>query len=367
MATGERANEADAVYPRLQRKKPGGGDQGPMSGLHGMRRRDHPGVRGRRVPALEISAVSEGRKKPARGTARSRSHMNMQGINDGGVFLVREFFWKPLWTGGCTRECGFHPGAAWVDLLGLANDRDSELDVRGIKIPIKRGQVGWSQFKLAQRWGWSRTKVKAFLKRLEKDGRITVKTDNETTIITLTNYCEYQDAALERMQEKARARAALDPQKHTGSAAEEQQKSSRKALNGGTGEQGKEKEEGDLTPTFEHACGFFEGNAQGYTRDEIREAWSHFEATRHPEGWWMKERARVVQWPPAMESRMLTGRKLTAGKNTAAAATAERQWPAEWGEYDAEKIRGIATGAAASEDGETVKKCRAWLAAHKEF
>jgi len=290
----------------------------------------------------------------------------MNGIKDGGVFLVRELFWKSLWTGGCSRECGFHPGAAWVDLLGLANDCDSELVVRGIQIPITRGQVGWSQFELARRWGWSRTKVKAFLKRLEKDGRITIKTDNETTIITITNYCEYQDAALERMQEKARTRDALDPQPDAQRAAEVQQIISRKALNGGTGEQGKEKEEGDSTPTFEQACEFFKGNTQGYTRDEIKEAWSHFEATKHPDGWWMKERAKVVQWSSAMESRMLTGRKLTAGKNTAAPPTTERRWPTEWDEYDAEKIRGIATGAAANGDAPTVKKCRAWLEAHKE-
>jgi len=42
-------------------------------------------------------------------------------------------------------------------------------------------------------------------------------------------------------------------------------------------------------------------------------------------------------------------------------------WPVEWDAYDAEKVRGIATGAAASGEATTLKKCRAWLAAHHEL
>jgi DNA-binding MarR family transcriptional regulator len=279
---------------------------------------------------------------------------------DGGVWLVRDLFLSPLWTVGGV----FHRGAAWVDLLGLANECDAELEVRGIRVPIHRGQVGWSQFRLAERWGWSRTKVKAFLKRLEKEGRVTITTDNETTIITIVNYCEYQDAALERMQEKALAKTGPVSQMNVPKAADQQQNANRNALNWGTGEPGKKKEEEVFIPTLEQARETLQRQSEGYTPEEIKEAWSHFEATKDAYGSWTKDRARVRNWQAAMESRMLYGRKLAGSKNGVQVA-ADIGWP-ECEGYNSEKIRAIAAGAAAEGDQATVKKCRAWLAAHHE-
>ncbi|PWU21750.1 MAG: hypothetical protein C5B50_00925 [Verrucomicrobia bacterium] len=286
----------------------------------------------------------------------------MKVIKDSAVLIVRELFWSPLWT--VSGRNGFHDGAAWVDLIGLANDFESELDVRGIRIPIHRGQVGWSQLKLAERWGWSRTKVKAFLKRLEKHGRITTEVDNDTTIITITNYCDYQDACLERLQEIARTRVELDPEENRENAAEMQQMSSRNALNKETNEQGIKKEEICAFPTYEQARAALTDAAEGYTADEVKEAWNHFEATKDPQGFWIKDHATVRDWRAAMRSRMLVGRRLRPAKNVAGEPTRERFWPPEWDSLDLESIKGIATGAAETGDGETLKKCQAWLAAH---
>jgi hypothetical protein len=86
----------------------------------------------------------------------------------------------------------FTRGQAWVDLILKANHRDGSIFVRGVMVPVLRGQVGMSEVKLAERWGWSRGKVKRFLKQLEAMGQIVQQTDNRTSIITLLNYEKFQ-------------------------------------------------------------------------------------------------------------------------------------------------------------------------------
>ena len=110
---------------------------------------------------------------------------------------------------------------AWIDLLMLANYHDSEMSIRGIKFQIKRGQLGWSVVSLSERWNWSRKKVQNFLDRLEQANMVcqevlpsdihkkgaaksenleqqkeqqigTAKKSPLTTIITITNYEQYQ-------------------------------------------------------------------------------------------------------------------------------------------------------------------------------
>lgn len=86
----------------------------------------------------------------------------------------------------------FTRGQAWVDMFGLANHKNGFVRVRGIKIPIGRGQLGWSQESLAARWGWSRGKVNRYLNELENDGDIVQQTDSKITIISIKKYDFWQ-------------------------------------------------------------------------------------------------------------------------------------------------------------------------------
>ncbi|NCD07359.1 MAG: hypothetical protein EOL97_14700, partial [Spirochaetia bacterium] len=52
---------------------------------------------------------------------------------------------------------------AWIDLILLANHKDSVIFIRGNEVKIKRGQVAWSKDNLASRWKWSKNKVYGFL------------------------------------------------------------------------------------------------------------------------------------------------------------------------------------------------------------
>lgn len=90
----------------------------------------------------------------------------------------------------------FSRGQAWVDLLMIANHKDTHIRKRGIKISVSMGQVAWSERQLADRWKWSRGKVKRFLNELEDERQIEQQNGpqnlNVTSLITIVNYERYQ-------------------------------------------------------------------------------------------------------------------------------------------------------------------------------
>ena len=81
---------------------------------------------------------------------------------------------------------------AWIDLLLLANHKPGFMRVRGLRIEINRGQVGYSMVTLAARWKWSRGKVERFLDELEAEQQIEQQKNRVTTLISILNYETYQ-------------------------------------------------------------------------------------------------------------------------------------------------------------------------------
>lgn len=84
-------------------------------------------------------------------------------------------------------------GYAWVDLLLLANHEDVKGVYRGEVVTYERGTVSRSIASLAERWHWSRTKTRNFLKALESDGMISLKKTPNRTVISLVNYSDFQN------------------------------------------------------------------------------------------------------------------------------------------------------------------------------
>lgn len=105
----------------------------------------------------------------------------------GWVKIHRKIMDSPIWA--CEP---FSRSQAWIDLIMLANHKDGYIVVAGEKLPIKRGQCGWSQLKLSSRWKWSRGKTKRFVNQLELEGKIVQQTNTRNTIITICNYSLYQ-------------------------------------------------------------------------------------------------------------------------------------------------------------------------------
>jgi len=86
----------------------------------------------------------------------------------------------------------FTRGQAWIDLFGLAQHTKSYFLIRGVRINLERGQLGYSQLTLSKRWKWSRDKVRRYLKCLENDDDIRQQNNEVTTIITIVNYNRWQ-------------------------------------------------------------------------------------------------------------------------------------------------------------------------------
>lgn len=113
----------------------------------------------------------------------------------------------------------FSRGQAFIDLLLLANHADNKTVMGNNLVQVRRGEFITSQEKLSTRWGWSRSKVARFLKLLEDDKMIEVKTDSKKTVINIVNYLQYQTLEnIKRTPKKQRSssgRAADEHQTNT--------------------------------------------------------------------------------------------------------------------------------------------------------
>ena len=86
----------------------------------------------------------------------------------------------------------FSRGQAWIDILMMVNHTDTKIVLGNDLIEVKRGSRITSIRKLCDRWQWSNTKVKNFLKLLEEDNMLVVISDTKKTTLTVVNYSDYQ-------------------------------------------------------------------------------------------------------------------------------------------------------------------------------
>ncbi len=114
--------------------------------------------------------------------------MKDQLANTGFITLDRKLQENWLWLSE-----PFSKAQAWIDLLFLANHKESSFFLRGIKIDVKRGQLARSEDSLSERWKWSRNKVRRFLKLLQTEQQIEQHTSNKINVIEVINYNLYQE------------------------------------------------------------------------------------------------------------------------------------------------------------------------------
>lgn len=107
----------------------------------------------------------------------------------GWIKLHRQIQDNDMWG---SEDEPFDRRSAWIDLLLLANHRDKQTVFGKQIITVRAGQRITSLVKLAERWNWSRDKVRRYLDLLESLGMLTRESDNKKTLITIVNYCIYQ-------------------------------------------------------------------------------------------------------------------------------------------------------------------------------
>jgi len=108
-------------------------------------------------------------------------------MTNGWVLIWREMFEDKLWLAE-----PFTRGQAWVDLILLANHTPSSFYIRGNEVKVKRGQVARSEMALAERWQWSRGKVRRCLNIFQHEERIIQAKSKLITMITIIKYDQYQ-------------------------------------------------------------------------------------------------------------------------------------------------------------------------------
>lgn len=84
---------------------------------------------------------------------------------------------------------------AWTWLLMRAAWKPIPFVNSGKTITLERGQLCVSVRQLAEEWGWSKSAVARFLARLETETMIEREAGQGRNVITICNYCKYQDVA----------------------------------------------------------------------------------------------------------------------------------------------------------------------------
>ena len=82
---------------------------------------------------------------------------------------------------------------AWCWLMAKANHSNNKFVMGSEVIKTDEGEVVTSQKKLQQQFGWGNTRVRTYLKLLQSDEMIAVKSTAKRTHITICNYTSYQD------------------------------------------------------------------------------------------------------------------------------------------------------------------------------
>ena len=85
---------------------------------------------------------------------------------------------------------------AWIWLLLKANHKDNKFMLGSELIKVKKGSMITSQKKLCRQFRWGSTKLRNFLKVLQKDKMLLLETNTQSTQITICNYESYQDSQI---------------------------------------------------------------------------------------------------------------------------------------------------------------------------
>ena len=97
----------------------------------------------------------------------------------------------------------FDRSHAWIDLLLICEHTAGQFFSKRGLIQYQRGECTYSLSDLAERWNWSRWKVRNFLTYLEENNMIQRRVEKKTySIITVLNYDKYQNSGTKSRSKK---------------------------------------------------------------------------------------------------------------------------------------------------------------------
>lgn len=109
-------------------------------------------------------------------------------MSDTGFFAVH----RGVWDHPSFAAEPFTEREAWMWLISTAVWKPTKVRSGRKTIELQRGQLVFSERFLAEKWKWSKSAVRRFLKRTTDDHMIELLADREATLITICNYDKYQ-------------------------------------------------------------------------------------------------------------------------------------------------------------------------------
>ncbi len=120
-------------------------------------------------------------------------------MSEGWISLHRGWRNNPIFRGEFSRA------DAWVWLIESASWKPTRTRIKGETVELARGELTFSQRFLAEKWGWSKSRVDRFIAELRQESMIETRSKIGATaghnagqgqcIITICNYAKYQDVA----------------------------------------------------------------------------------------------------------------------------------------------------------------------------
>jgi len=138
--------------------------------------------------------------------------MKNKNNHEGYIPLFRRFLDNELWT----EKRKFSKAEAWIDLLFMARyGKETEKIIdRGELIKIGYGEILTSVKSLSERWGRSRTWVRALLEHLKNKSSIkNIRKDRRRTIIKVVKLEYFQNLVKKKTSEKVTERHKKDIRK----------------------------------------------------------------------------------------------------------------------------------------------------------
>jgi hypothetical protein len=100
----------------------------------------------------------------------------------------------------------------WIDILLEVNHTKAKVLIKGKLYDCYRGDKLYSLDTWAKRWNVNKSKVRRFLELLQKDSMIVLKSETQTTRLTVCNYDSYQENKIESETQTTRKRNANETQ-----------------------------------------------------------------------------------------------------------------------------------------------------------
>ena len=132
-------------------------------------------------------------------------------MSKGWISLHRKILDNPI----LTRGRAYSRFEAFVYMLLKANHKDNKAVIGNQLIKIKKGSFLTSQKKLMKEFNWGISRLRAFLKLLQDDGMIVVKSNAISTMVTINNYSDLQGMQIGNKSQVNRKQTASKSQVKT--------------------------------------------------------------------------------------------------------------------------------------------------------